>query len=217
MNHDEKAFHHHPVIEFLHGQHKTAEELDHRWTQVELGIHGLRAVIGGRAFRSFHPLSGTFELNKAGNLRGIVVSARWRTLFRHTSDVGEYRTNVGYLATLVSGIAESAPKIESIVNSPNSPTLKGMEIAATASTIAQRALLGAVPEGAHLIYRSLEGWCMIAGLVGGKADSVASHCLSTLHNADTLVQTTFKTITDANNQAKAVWSVIDFVTSVRKQ
>ncbi|HLG98906.1 MAG TPA: hypothetical protein VKX49_21525 [Bryobacteraceae bacterium] len=204
---------HYPVIELVHSQHKLAEKVDHRWGQADLGRIGLQAVMGGRAFRNYQALSNRVGLNVAGNFRGMVVSARWKVLFRHTSHVGEYMENVGYLAALASGIAESAPKIETILASSDSSTLKGMQIAATASTIAQRALLGVVPAGAHIIYRSLEGWCRVVGLAGGKAEFAASQCVNTLKYADTLVQTTFKTVTDTSNQSKAVWSVIDVVTS----
>jgi hypothetical protein len=117
----------------------------------------------------------------------MVVSAKWHTLFHHTSDVGEYMENIGYLASLASGIAEAGPRIERIYSSSDSPVLKGMQTSAIASTIAQRALLGVVPGGAHVIYRSLEGWCMLAGLMGGKAQSGAARCIGTLQYADTLV------------------------------
>ena len=131
--------------------------------------------------------------------------------------MGEYIENAGYLAAVAVGIVESAPKIEAIVSSSDNAALKGMQISATVGTIAQRALLGVVPAGAHLIYRSLEGWCRIVGLAGAKAEPAASQCIEVLQHADTLVQTTFKTVTDTSNQSKVIWSVIDFVTSPRKK
>lgn len=217
MGHNSHTRHNHPVIQFIHAQQKTAEKIDYRWTQIELGRDGLQAVIGGRAFRSYDALSQSVGLNKAGNLRGMVLSSKWRTLFRYSSDAGEYMETIGYLATLVSGIAESAPRIDAIAVSSDSPAVKGLQIAGIAGTIAQRTLLGAIPAGTHLIYRSLEGWCMIAGLAGPKAQSAASQCISTLNYADTLVQTAFQTVTDTSNESRAVWSVIDFVTSRRKK
>ena len=207
--------HHHPIIELIHSQHNTAEKADHRWGQANLGRIGLQAVMGGRAFRSYNELSNAIGLNKAGNFRGMVVSSKWHTLFRHTSHVGEYMENIGFLAAVASGIAESAPKMEQIIGSSDTGASKGMQISALASTIAQRVLMGDVPVGAHMIYRSLEGWCMIAGLAGGKAESGASQCIKTLKQADALVQTTFRTVTDTSNQSKAVWWVIDLVSRPR--
>jgi len=145
----------------------------------------------------------------------MIVSTKWRTLFQHTSEVGDAMDNIGYFAALASGIADASPQIERILDSSDSPVLKSMRISASASTIAQRVLIGGVPAGAHLIYRSLEGWCMMAGLAGGKTQTTASRCVATLQYADTLVNTTFQTITDTNSQSKAVWSVINFVTAKR--
>ena len=39
---------------------------------------------------------------------------------------------------------------------------------------------------------------MIAGLAGGKAQAGASQCIATLEFADTLVQTSFRTVTDTS-------------------
>jgi hypothetical protein len=216
---------HHPFVELIHSQHETAEKVDRLWEQVGLGRTVIQTVMGGRAFRKYDALSGVIGLNKITNpnLRGMVVSARWHILFRHMSEVGEYMENVGYLAALASGIAESAPNIEQIIHSSGSATFKGMQLTATAGTAAQRALLGVVPAGAHLIYRSLEGWCMIDGLVGGKvggvvgakAQAAASQCIDTLRHADTLLRTSFRIVTETGNQSKALWWVIDLVTSRR--
>jgi hypothetical protein len=208
--------HHHPVVELIHSQHRAAEQVDLRVGQADLGRIAMQVVMGGRAFRDYSALSNTAVLNKAGNFRGMVVSAKWNTLFRHTSHIGEYMENIGYLASLASGFAEAAPQIETILGSSDSATLKGMQLSSKASTIAQRALVGVVPAGAHLIYRSLEGWCMIAGLAGGKVQSGASQCIATLRSADTLVQTTFRTLTDTSNQSKVVWQVINFLTYPRR-
>ena len=177
----------------------------------------MQAVLGGRAFRSYSALSNVVGLNKAGNLRGMVLSAKLQTLFRHTSDIGEHMANIGYLAALAAGIAKSAPKFGAILRSSDSAILKGMQISAIPGTIAQRALLGVVPAGAHMIYRSLEGWCMVAGLAGKAAEPAASSCIATLREADTLVQTSFQALTDTGNQSKAAWWVIDILTSPRSK
>lgn len=206
---------HRPVVELVHSQQRVIEKADRRLDQGGWVITAAKVLIGSQAYRKYDSFIGAVGLNKAGNFRGMIVSTKWRTLFQHTSEVGEYMENIGYLATLASGIAEASPKIERILGSSDSPVLKGMKISASAGTIAQRALLGVVPGGAHLIYRSLEGWCMIAGLAGGKIQATATQCVATLRYADTLVNTTFQTVTDTNSQSKAVWSVINFVTSKR--
>jgi hypothetical protein len=205
----------HPVLELIHSQHQRAELVDRRLGQADMARTTVQMVAGGRAFRDYNALADSIGLSKAQNLRGMVVSKNWRALFRHTSEVGEYMENIGYLASIAAEISKSAPLFQKIVDSPDSAALKGMQIASLAGSIAQKALIGAVPAGAHLIYRSLEGWCMLAGLAGSSVQPAATSCIATLQRADTLVQTTFDTITDTSEQSKAVWYVIDIVTTPR--
>jgi hypothetical protein len=131
--------------------------------------------------------------------------------------VGEYAENLGYLAAIGAGVAEQAPRIEQILNGRGDPVVKGLQITSIAGTIAERALLGVIPTGTHLIYRSLEGWCMIAGLPGGKMGSASAEGIKVLQSADALVQTTFNQVTDTDNQAKAFWFVVSAVTSPRSK
>lgn len=86
MSQNKQAARDYPVIQLVHAQSGAAEKIDDRWTQLDLGRMGLQAFIGGRAFRSYDVLSNTVGLNQAGDLRGMVVSAKWATLFRYTSD-----------------------------------------------------------------------------------------------------------------------------------
>ena len=208
--------HNHPIIEIIHAQQGHAEKLDRRTAQADLGRRAIQAVIGGRAFRKYHALSETVGLNRAGNLRGMVVSAKMRTMFRYSSDVGEYMENLGYLTTFAAETAKSAPQIESILDSDDPKTLKGMKLAALSGTVAQRTLLGVVPAGAHLVYRSLEGWCMVAGLAGGNVQLAALEGIRTLHRADAYVTTAFEMITDTSNQSNVLWWVIDLLAHPRR-
>jgi len=182
--------------------------------QAELGRFAIQTVAGTHAFRKYDWLTNSVGLNKAGNFRGMVVSARWRTAFQHIGETGEFMENIGFLAGLAAGIAEAGPRISKIADSNDTKELKTMQIAAIAGTISQRVLLGVVPGGTHLIYRSLEGWCQIAGLAGGRAQTFSSECVSTLQHADSLVRTTFNTVTDTSNQSKAFWSIINVCTRI---
>jgi hypothetical protein len=193
----------------------TLELIDRRVGQAELGLQAVLRLIGPQAFRTYNGLTNTIGLNRAGNFRGIVVSAESKTLFGFVSDVDDLIGNVGYFASLAAGIAEAAPDIEKIVESTDSRTMKTLEILFIARTIALRTLIGVVPDGVHMIYRSLEGWLMLIGLAGGTAQTFASAGISTLHDADTLVRTTFQMLTDTTSQARALWSVIKFQASPR--
>lgn len=146
----------------------------------------------------------------------MVASAKWRTVFRFANQVHDHLEHVGYIASFAAGLSESAPRIQQIVSSPESAFVKGLQLSSLAGTIAQRSLVGSVPAGVHLIYKSLEGWLMIAGLAGGKTQSVAAQGIETLHRADALVQSTYRTITDTSNQSKAFWWVVDLAVHPRK-
>jgi hypothetical protein len=180
----------------------------------------LKMAAGGKAFREYAAFADRIGLSRAGNLRGMVVSARWHTVFHYLGHSEEYLKNLGTLAAISAGLVEAAPKIEAIHRSTDSAALKGMRYSSVAGTIAQRVLAGSLTSGVHLIYRSLEGWCMIGGLAGGRAQSVASEGIKTLHHADTLVETFFKTITDTDKLVRegpkeALWSVITIKTKPR--
>lgn len=206
-----------PVLELLHHQRETIATVDRRLGQADLGRTAVQMVAGGRAFRIYHPLTDMVGLNSASapNLRGMVQSAKWRTIFQHTSEAGEYMENIGYLAAFAAELAHAAPRIDMIMDSSDSAVLKGMQLSGLAGTIAQRVLMGVVPAGAHLMYLSLQGWCMLFGLAGGKAQAGSAEGIRTLHSADTLVNTTFQTVTDTDVQSKAVWTVINFFTKPR--
>lgn len=206
---------HHAVFEIVHDTHKVAESADHRTSQAELGTKGIRAVTGTHAFRRYNWLAEAATSNSSGNLRGMVVSAKWRTAFRYTSEFGEHLEKLGLVAGFVAAIGEALPRLESIANSAESHALKGMRMTAIAGTAAERALLGIIPEGTHLIYRSLEGWCMVAGLAGGNIGSAAAECVTTLKRADTMVWSAYKTVVSTENQARAIWLLIDVVSALR--
>jgi uncharacterized protein YbcV (DUF1398 family) len=206
---------HNPMLEIIHESHNKVEQGAKALDEAELVKVSVRALAGGRAFREYRWLTDAVGNNRSGNLRGMVVSAKWRTAFTYTGEVGEQLENVGLLASFVAAVVQVAPEVDRIFQSTEAITVRGMRLTAIAGTAAQRALFGVVPAGVHLIYRSLEGWFMIGGLAGGRAQSVSSKCVSTVRRADTLVQTTFRMVTDTRNQAGTVWWVIDTVLSPR--
>lgn len=224
-----------PILEVIHRSEKTVSKVDQRLSQVDLGNTAIRAVAGTHAFRDYNWLTNAAATNQSGNLRGMVVSAKWRVVFRYFSEESKYMKymqNIGLLAGFAAGIAEASHELDRMAGSKEPAVVKGARLAGIAGNAAQRALLGAVPAGTHLIYKSLQGWCMMAGLAGGKLESGANQCIATLRDADTRVQSTFKAVTDTANQAKVinhpgdaaqavaqgakdVWLVIDTVLSPR--
>ena len=169
----------------------------------------VKVVAGKHAFRVYSVSADKAGLNAVGNLRGKVKSARWRVIFNYSNEVSEHLENIGTLASFAANIAEMSNEFEAIATSPDPTGLKGMRFAAAAGTAAERTLLGTVPTGVHLIYLSLQGWCRIAGLAGGKVESGANQAISVLESADALVRKSFSAITDSSNQSKAFWWVVD--------
>lgn len=202
MNSNHTAHYHHPVVEILD---KTSEKLDH----AHHAITAFKAIAGTRAFREYRWLNDVRIANKSGNFRGMVVSARWRTLFDYSSEAEDVLKNIGTFATFAANVAEMGHHFETIWNSRDPMSMKGLRFAAAAGTAAERTLAGGTVSGVHLIYKSLEGWCMIAGLAGGPLQSASNRCITTLKSADALVHKTCSVLTDTNNQSKAIWWVID--------
>jgi len=206
---------------FLHQATEAISYVDKRLSQADVVNNGLRVAAGARAFREYHWLSDVAKTSNSGNLRGMVLSAKCRAAYRffnpEESRAAWWFETVGLMVGFAASIAEATPELEDIWHSNDPAWFKGTRYAAIAGTAAQRALLGFVPAGTHAVYKALEGWCMLAGLPGGKLEYGANQCLATLNRADTLVQTTFQTVTDTRNQSKAVWWVIDTFLSSRKR
>jgi hypothetical protein len=201
-----------PILQIVHHSEKTLGTVDRRLSQAELGNTAVRAVAGTHAFRDYNAFTNIAATNASGNLRGMVVNAKARAVFRYFSEDSKYMEsikNLGLLAGFAAGIAEASNELERMAHSDEPVALKGARLAKIAGTAAQRALFGAVPAGAHAIYKSLEGWCMLAGLAGGKIEVGANQCVATLNRADHLVQSTFKAVTDTTNQARVINNPLD--------
>jgi hypothetical protein len=208
---------HHPILEIVHESHENVEGAARVLDNSDLATKSVRAVTGARAFSDYHLLTAAVGHNRSGKLRGVVISAKWRSAFAYTSKVGEAAGNLGLLASFAASLAEAAPEVDRIIGSTEAKVVKGARLAAIGGTAAQRALIGVVPAGLHLASRALEGWSMIAGLAGGKAKSISSKAIGTIRHADTLVQSTFKTVAETQKQADGFWWVIHTVLSPRSK
>jgi hypothetical protein len=192
----------HPVVEIVGHVDKALDRAGHVNDAV-------RVVAGNRAFHVYSVLKSEPALNRSGDLRGMIKSARWRLVFNYSSKVGEHLENIGTLAAFAANVAEMWNEFEAVSKSSDTASVKGLRFAAAAGTAAERTLLGSIPAGVHLIYLSLQGWCQIAGLAGGTIGAGANDCVNTLKNADALVKKSFSTITDTGSQAAAFWWVVD--------
>jgi hypothetical protein len=193
---------------------------------VDLGKDMVRVSAIKRAYHQSSWLSEVIATNTKGKLGGMVKSAKARVIYllaggedRGTippdirsalEDVKRYEYYLT-VASFAAGVVEDLPRIIEIAHSRSSYEHKGLRLAGIASTAAMRAWAGAVPFGAHAIYKGFEGYCMIGGLIATRSVVGATHYGQVFRNADTLVQSTFKTITEADNQ----WWLITTVVSPR--
>jgi len=158
----------------------------------------LNAISASEAFRKYDLLTQSPVLNSAGNLRGMVVSGRWRTVFQVTGEVGDVLGKVAVVAALAANIVHSWNEIDSIMNSSDSWDVKGAKLSSQVSSVAMRTVAGVVPAGFGVLAYSMQGYCQIGGLAtGGRFQPQA--CISRLQAANAAVNTTFNKFTDGNN------------------
>jgi hypothetical protein len=200
-------YHTHPTVEIVTtGVETVGKFVDN----VDLANRSFKAIAGSHAFYKYDWMRALPTANVNGNLRGMVISARWRTVFNFSSEVvGKYAEGIGTLASVATDIARDGWRFERIWKSQDSPFLKGMQFASLVGTMANHALLGIVPAGASAIYFSLEGDCELMGLAGGQFQSAANGCISTLKQADTYVTTTYNYVTDNSNLSTGAAWLID--------
>ena len=105
---------------------------------------GTHLISGSQAFRRYSWLKDIagldgVGLNKAGNLRGIVISAKWRTVYKISGGIGD--------ALLVLSFAKEAyrsvPEMERIFSSQDPADIKAARISSQISGICIRTLAGA--------------------------------------------------------------------------
>jgi hypothetical protein len=178
---------HHFVAEIVEGAHKIADGAKTTSVQITKSA-ALRAFrYTTKSQTEFHlPLP---RMNSVGNLRGMVISKRARTIFSLSSNIAEkfqkYDSALG-IAGMIIEIDKEWSRIRMIHSSALPSWEKRRQILLIGSTAVLRSVTGVVPTGAHLIAKSLEGYCEIGKLVGVKATSKWE---GQLKAADVLVHT----------------------------
>jgi hypothetical protein len=183
--------HPHAVVEILQTTDKSLSTADS-----SLGV--LKAISASEAFLKYNWLMDAPVLNAAGDFRGMVVSADWRTVFQISSKAGEVVGNLAVVAALAVNIVEAKQQIESILNSNDSWDVKGAKLSTQVASISIRTVGGVAPAGVGILTSTLQGYCQLGGIAsGGRFNPQA--CVSNLAAANTYVNTTFNKITDGNN------------------
>lgn len=176
----------HVFIEMQHG----ADHIDHANSV-------LKVIAGSEAFRKYNVLTDKAALNAAGDLRGMVLSSRWRTVFDVSSKVGSALGNILTIATLAENIYQARGRIDAIMHSKDPASVKGSKLSLEISSLCLRTAGSGVTGGAHMLARSVQGYLMMAGLVVGQQS--VQGAIDAISAADVKFNADFDAITDPNN------------------
>ena len=158
-------------------------------------IKSAKVISGAEAFRKYGWLRGMPLANSTGNLRGMVVSARWATVFHFASNAMKLVEKAAIFASLVRNLVEAKPEVDKIFSRDDNWMLKGAQLSTQVSSVCLRTAFGSLPFAEHLISKSLGGYLQLADLAGiPKAGSWNTNLLRLDHS----FQDTFHSVTDGD-------------------
>ncbi len=184
-----------------------AKLLDATSDGVDKVLHSVQAISAAQAFRKYNWLKNVPAYNKSGNLRGMVVSGRWKSVFTVIGPYAEAAGNIAFVASFAANATEQFDEMEAVWKSKDTWENKGAKLSLHVSSIAARTLGGVVKGGAHILSLSLQGYCGIAAIAMGKSGS-DNKGVKALKAGDAWISTTVDKVTDANNMYYAVTVVV---------
>jgi hypothetical protein len=184
--------------------HKT----DHTAGNVSYAANGFRAITGLQAYRTYDWMTDAIGFNSAGNLRGMVLSARWASAYSVISTAAKAIGNAATVASIAANVIDLAPKFEQIYKSRDSAAVKAQKYSLLTSIVAQKTLAGIITGGVHLIYLPVIAGCGAAAKAGGGIGSAAEVCSAVVQNADALVHSSANYVTDPSNQEKVILNLV---------
>ncbi len=162
----------------------------------EAAVKSAKLISGSEAFRKYDWLRKMPIANSAGNLRGMVVSARWATVFHFASDALKPIEKVAIFASLVSNLVEAKTEVDKILSGNDDWMIKGARLSTQVSSVCLRTAFGGVPFAGHLISKSLGGYLQLADRAGiQKAGSWNKKLMRFDHS----IQDTFHKATEGEN------------------
>ena len=198
-----------PVVEFLHHAHEPAKKTHEAIDGVGHLNKGVHVFAGKKAFRIYNLATDEVGLSKANNLRGAVKSARLRTVFKVTSEVGEKLEILAFIASFAENVTEAHAEFDKILSSKDSSAQKAVHLARLADQIANRTVMGTFTAGVSTIYEALKGYCLMGTLAGGKIGSASAQCVKVLEQADFDVKTAGKYVADTAGKNNAILNMIE--------
>ena len=152
----------------------------------QFGDYVVTPISGARAFRDYSWVSSLPAMNSTGNLRGMVLSKSFRTIWNVSTNVGEKLQ----LASIVIEFAKELSRMQQVWKSDTSVNEKGPRLLFMGSAAILRGVTSVVPEAVHLLALSAEGYLDIAGAASGSAKPL--ELATTLQSADQWVSSTFQ-------------------------
>ncbi len=147
----QSSSHPHALVEVAAHAH---EVIDSIHSKTEKANSAFKFAAGHAAFRKYNWIKATPVLNRAGNLRGVVINARARTAFNFLVKSGEALEFAGK-ALLIAGVAievaKATDRLEAIAHSSGSDSDKAQQFSLAASMIVTRALLSPVVPVTHFV------------------------------------------------------------------
>jgi len=179
-----------------HAVHAFVEIVDGASVAADVGLKVAKAVAAVEAVRKYNWIRRVPVLNSAGNLRGMVVDARWAAAFHFAEDCVDLAGKIGVLASLATSIAQASGEIEDILDSDDTYTHKGARLLDQVGSICIRTAGGGVLSGVDLTAQLA---AVSLGLAGRAGLHQAPQWGRRITSLDARLDTWFNTVTDGNN------------------
>lgn len=179
-----------------HDIHAVVEVSSKYLDKFEGSLKAARAISASEAFRKYNWIKNVPVRNVSGNLRGMVVSNRWASVFHFTEDVLKPVEKIAVIAALAENIAKSHHQVDTILKSSEPWDIKAARLSTQVSSVMIRTVAGVIPAGAHVLAMSLGGYCQIAELARSPR---AANLDQKLKSLDVSFSSWFDKVTDGNN------------------
>lgn len=128
----------------------------------------LKPMSTSEAFRKYSWLRGAPVLNKSGNLRGMVINSRMRTVYSVSDKAGNY---LAVVAALME-IGKEMSRLEMIYKSDADRIEKASRMLMIGSAAILRSVTSIVPTAFHFAMMSAQGYAQIFSLATGSRAGV---------------------------------------------
>ncbi|QZH75179.1 MAG: hypothetical protein JY451_00645 [Erythrobacter sp.] len=123
-------------------------------------------LAAGQAFRRFDWLAFEPIKNGSGNLRGMVVNKRMRTIFQFTKSIDKHSSKLAAAGALIE-VAKEMDRIQKVMNSNIADSEKYSRALLLGSAAILRSVTSVVPGAVELASTSARGYAMLFSEISG--------------------------------------------------